>query len=41
MERLALSPQCGFWGGINLCTFEELEAKLSRVVEVSKLAWNK
>ena len=39
MERLAVSPQCGFWGGINLCTFAELEAKLSRVVEVSRLAW--
>jgi 5-methyltetrahydropteroyltriglutamate--homocysteine methyltransferase len=38
-ERLGVSPQCGFWGGINLCTFEELEAKLRRVVETANSFW--
>jgi 5-methyltetrahydropteroyltriglutamate--homocysteine methyltransferase len=40
VERLGVSPQCGFWGGINLCTFEELESKLRRVVETANKFWH-
>jgi 5-methyltetrahydropteroyltriglutamate--homocysteine methyltransferase len=39
LESLGVSPQCGFWGGINLCTPEETEAKLRRVVEIGKRVW--
>lgn len=39
IERLGVSPQCGFWGGINLCTPEEAEAKLRRVIEVADRIW--
>jgi 5-methyltetrahydropteroyltriglutamate--homocysteine methyltransferase len=39
LERLGVSPQCGFWGGMNLCTPEEAEAKLRRVVEIAKRVW--
>jgi methionine synthase II (cobalamin-independent) len=39
LERLGVSPQCGFWGGINLCTLEETEAKLRRVVEIAERVW--
>lgn len=40
LEFLGVSPQCGFWGGVNLCTPEETEAKLRRVVEIAKRVWN-
>jgi 5-methyltetrahydropteroyltriglutamate--homocysteine methyltransferase len=40
LERLGVSPQCGFWGGINLCTPEETEAKLRRLVEIANRVWN-
>jgi 5-methyltetrahydropteroyltriglutamate--homocysteine methyltransferase len=40
LERLGVSPQCGFWGGINLCTPAEAEAKLRRVVEIADKIWN-
>ena len=40
LEYLGVSPQCGFWGGINLCTPEETEAKLRRVVEIAKRVWH-
>jgi 5-methyltetrahydropteroyltriglutamate--homocysteine methyltransferase len=39
IERLGVSPQCGFWGGINLCTPAEVESKLRRVVEVADRVW--
>jgi 5-methyltetrahydropteroyltriglutamate--homocysteine methyltransferase len=41
MERLALSPQCGFASvaGGNLLTEEEQAAKLRLVVEVAEAAW--
>jgi 5-methyltetrahydropteroyltriglutamate--homocysteine methyltransferase len=39
MDRLCVSPQCGFWGGVNLCTPSELEAKLRRVVEIASTVW--
>ena len=41
MERLALSPQCGFASvaGGNLLTEEEQAAKLRLVVEVARAAW--
>jgi 5-methyltetrahydropteroyltriglutamate--homocysteine methyltransferase len=39
IERLGISPQCGFWGGFNLCSFEELEKKLRRTVEVANKIW--
>jgi 5-methyltetrahydropteroyltriglutamate--homocysteine methyltransferase len=39
LERLGVSPQCGFWGGINLCTPQQAEAKLRRVVEVAHRVW--
>jgi 5-methyltetrahydropteroyltriglutamate--homocysteine methyltransferase len=39
LERLGVSPQCGFWGGINLCTPAEAEAKLRRVVEIAAHVW--
>jgi 5-methyltetrahydropteroyltriglutamate--homocysteine methyltransferase len=39
IERLGVSPQCGFWGGINLCTPAEGEAKLRRVVEIAERVW--
>jgi 5-methyltetrahydropteroyltriglutamate--homocysteine methyltransferase len=38
-ERLGVSPQCGFWGGINLCSQAEAEAKLRRVVEIAERVW--
>ena len=40
LERLGVSPQCGFWGGMNLCTPAQAEAKLHRVVEVARRVWN-
>jgi 5-methyltetrahydropteroyltriglutamate--homocysteine methyltransferase len=40
LEYLGVSPQCGFWGNINLCTPEETEAKLRRVVEIAKRVWH-
>ena len=40
LESLGVSPQCGFWGGINLCTPEETEAKLRRVVEIAERVWH-
>jgi 5-methyltetrahydropteroyltriglutamate--homocysteine methyltransferase len=39
IERLGVSPQCGFWGGINLCTLAQGEAKLRRVVEIAERVW--
>jgi 5-methyltetrahydropteroyltriglutamate--homocysteine methyltransferase len=39
LERLGVSPQCGFWGGMNLCTEAEEEAKLRRVVEIAQRVW--
>lgn len=41
LERLALSPQCGFASvaGGNLLTEEEQAAKLRRVVEVAAATW--
>jgi 5-methyltetrahydropteroyltriglutamate--homocysteine methyltransferase len=39
IQRLGVSPQCGFWGGINLCTPAEAEAKLRRVIEVADRVW--
>ena len=41
MERLALSPQCGFASvaGGNLLSEEEQAAKLRLVVEVAQSAW--
>ena len=39
LERLAVSPQCGFWGGINLCSKDEMETKLRRVAEVAQTVW--
>jgi 5-methyltetrahydropteroyltriglutamate--homocysteine methyltransferase len=40
LECLGVSPQCGFWGGMNLCTPAETEAKLSRVIEIAKRVWH-
>jgi len=41
LERLALSPQCGFAsaGAGNPLTPAEQEAKLRRVVEVARKVW--
>jgi len=41
LERLALSPQCGFASvaGGNLLTEEEQAAKLRRVVDVACAVW--
>ena len=41
LERLALSPQCGFASGEagNPLTPEEQEAKLRRVAEVARKVW--
>jgi 5-methyltetrahydropteroyltriglutamate--homocysteine methyltransferase len=41
LDRLALSPQCGFSSGIggNTMTIEEEIAKLKRLVEVTKSVW--
>ena len=39
LDRLGVSPQCGFWGGINLCTPAEMENKLRRVVEIADEIW--
>jgi len=41
LDRLGVSPQCGFWGGINLCTPAEAEAKLRRVVEIAERVWTR
>jgi 5-methyltetrahydropteroyltriglutamate--homocysteine methyltransferase len=43
MERLALSPQCGFAsaGAGNPLSLEEQEAKLRRVVEVARRVWRR
>jgi 5-methyltetrahydropteroyltriglutamate--homocysteine methyltransferase len=40
LERLGVSPQCGFWGGMNLCTAAEQEAKLRRVIEIAQRVWS-
>jgi 5-methyltetrahydropteroyltriglutamate--homocysteine methyltransferase len=40
LERIGVSPQCGFWGGINLATPAETEAKLRRVVEIAERVWS-
>jgi methionine synthase II (cobalamin-independent) len=40
LEFLGVSPQCGFWGGMNLCSPAETEAKLRRVVEIAKRVWH-
>jgi 5-methyltetrahydropteroyltriglutamate--homocysteine methyltransferase len=40
LELLGVSPQCGFWGGMNLCTPAETEAKLRRVIEIAKRVWH-
>jgi 5-methyltetrahydropteroyltriglutamate--homocysteine methyltransferase len=40
LECLGVSPQCGFWGGMNLCTLAETEAKLRRVIEIAKRVWH-
>jgi 5-methyltetrahydropteroyltriglutamate--homocysteine methyltransferase len=40
LDCLGVSPQCGFWGGMNLCTPAETEAKLRRVIEVAKRIWH-
>jgi len=41
LERLALSPQCGFASvaGGNLLTQEEQAAKLRLVVDVAQAVW--
>jgi 5-methyltetrahydropteroyltriglutamate--homocysteine methyltransferase len=39
LERLGIGPQCGFWGGMNLCSFAEEQAKLRCVVEIAKRVW--
>jgi len=41
LERLAVSPQCGFASGEagNPLTPEQQEAKLRRVVEVARRVW--
>ena len=42
LERLALSPQCGFASGIagNVLTEDEQWRKLERMIEVARLVWN-
>ncbi len=41
LERLALSPQCGFASGEagNPLTAEQQEAKLRRVAEIARRVW--
>jgi len=39
LEHLGVSPQCGFWGGMNLCSPQEAELKLRRVTEVAGRVW--
>lgn len=41
LERLALSPQCGFSSSIvgNLITVEDEERKLRRVVDTARVVW--
>ena len=41
LERLAISPQCGFATSVmgNNLTFEDQTKKLRRVVEVAELVW--
>jgi 5-methyltetrahydropteroyltriglutamate--homocysteine methyltransferase len=41
LERLALSPQCGFASTMegNRLTAQEQRAKLRRVAEVARLVW--
>jgi 5-methyltetrahydropteroyltriglutamate--homocysteine methyltransferase len=43
MDRLALSPQCGFASaarrGAGRLSFDDVERKLSRVVEVAHQVW--
>jgi 5-methyltetrahydropteroyltriglutamate--homocysteine methyltransferase len=41
LERLCISPQCGFASSVggNPLTIADQRAKLQRVVEVSELVW--
>jgi len=43
LDRLALSPQCGFASTIegNLVTFDDQEAKLRLVAETAHEVWGK
>jgi 5-methyltetrahydropteroyltriglutamate--homocysteine methyltransferase len=41
IERLAISPQCGFASTVlgNLLTWDEMRRKLELVVETARVVW--